>query len=163
MTLETNLSYLVVGSLGAIVGSLVTILANWYVEEQKSKREHRIIDLKKSLDKLWRLLFYFGNMKSWGVFVGGPYAFATDTLAKYLDEMAEMMKSELFVGVEVRDLWFAWQPYAVASVEKRRGQNIYPQFDSKEFDNRSQRLHDALKEEYDKLLRRYKNEVGNDP
>jgi hypothetical protein len=162
LALETDVSYLLTGLLGGILGSLVTVLANWYVEEERARRERRITDYRASLDKLWRLLFYFGNMKSWGVFVGAPYAFATDTLGRYLDEMADMMKSEMFVGVKVRELWFAWQPYAVAAVEKRRGKVIYPQFNESEFISRSQQLHDALEAEYKKMLRRYTNETKTD-
>ena len=51
---------------------------------------------------------------------------------------------------------------AVAAVEKRRGRDIFPQFNQQDFLNRCELLHDALKTDRDKLLKQYKNEIGEE-
>ena len=130
-----------------------------YYEEQKLRRERHIANLEKRIDNLWRLLFYFGNIESWGVALGVTYSFGSEVLGRYLDEMLEMMKSQMYVGSVVRQLWLDWQPYAVASVEKLRGQATYSFYTKDEFEKRSRQLHQALKDEYEKRLKEYESEA----
>jgi hypothetical protein len=163
LDLETILGLLAAGGFGAFLASLMTPIVSSYFEREKIKRDRRISDLKENIAKLWRLVFYFGNMRSWGVFVGAPYAFATEVLGRYLDEMAQMVKLEMgFVEPRIQKLWFDWQPYAVAAVERRRRKRsrIYPKFTKEEFYIRSERLHEAVEAEWKKALKQYNKELG---
>jgi hypothetical protein len=100
-------------------------------------------------------------MKSWGVFLGADYAYAPATLAGKIDDMNEIMRSGIrFASPEVQTLWYEWQPWAVAAVERHRVGNVYPQFKYDEFILRSQRLHERLKADCQELLRQYSSEIG---
>ena len=161
MDFQTILSLVAALGIGSFLGTILAPMIGFHYEERKLKQERRNANLEKRIDTLWRLLFYFGNMESWGVVQGAPYAFATEVLGRYLDEMAEMMKSEMYMGSVVRQLWFDWQPYAVASVEQRRGSVVYQFYSKDEFVKRSHRLHQALKHEYEMLLREYELEANH--
>jgi phosphate/sulfate permease len=167
LELEAIVTWFVSAGIGGIIGSLLTVAAEHYFEEKKSKRDQRVADLKERLGKLWHLLFYFGNMRSWGEFTTGAkdkasYAFATEVLARYLGEMTTIMQSETWhVGLGVRNLWFEWQPYAVAAVERRRGKIAYPRFSEAEFLERTGRLHDALTADYKELVNQSTAEISH--
>jgi len=96
-----------------------------------------------------------------GVFLGAQYAYATETLAAKIGDMNDIMRSGIrFAGPKVPTLWYEWQPWAVAAVERQRNRNVYPQFKYDEFLLRSQRLHEALKADSQELLRQYEREIG---
>jgi hypothetical protein len=167
LVLESISDLLATVGLAGIVGSLSGAAVNWYFEGRKFKREQRIAHLKDRLDNFYSpLIFHFENMKSWGVFLKKPYAYSSDTLAAKIGDMNSIMRSGMrLVGPKVQVLWYEWQPWAVAAVEKRRRGRVYPQFEDEEFLIRSQRLHDALKADCEELLRQYKSEIGtsNEP
>ena len=64
-----------------------------------------------------------------------------------------------FASEEVEKLWYEWQPYAVAALERRRGKNVYPQYNDEEFLRRSTKLHDQLKTDCDALRAKYRDEI----
>jgi hypothetical protein len=100
-------------------------------------------------------------MRSWAEALKSSeeYAFARKTLEAKIGDMNSLMRLGLRHGsARVRDLWYEWQPFAVAVVE---GREVYPTLaDPDEFLNRSKRLHEALKEDCDKLLEQYWMEIG---
>lgn len=161
MNFETILSFVAALGIGSFLGSILAPVIGSYYEGRKLRRERRIANLEKRIDNLWRLLFYFGNMGSWGVVQGATYSFGAEVLGRYLDEMVEMMKSQVYVGSVVRQLWLNWQPYAVASVEKKRGQATYSFYTKDEFERRTRKLHKALKHEYESRLKEYELETGH--
>jgi hypothetical protein len=158
---ETVLGFVAALGIGSLIGSVISPPIAAYFEERKLRKERRIANLEKRIDGLWRLLFYFGNMQSWGVVLGKTYSFGSEVLGRYLGEMLEMMKSQMYVGSVARQLWFEWQPYAVASVEKLRGQSTYEFYTKDEFERRSLQLHQALNDEYERRLKEYELEVGH--
>ena len=162
LTLESISDLLATVGLAGIVGSLSGAAVNWYFEGRKFKREQKIAHLKDRLDNFYSpLIFHFENMKSWGVFLEQPYAYATETLAVKIGDMNDIVRSGMrLAGSTVEALWYEWQPWAVAAVERRRKRNIYPQFKYDEFLLRSHRLHDALKADCEELLRQYRKELG---
>ena len=162
MEFDTILSLVAAAGIGGFLASVIGPVISWHYEGRRFKRERRITNLERRIDKLWRLLFYFGSMESWGAVQGGSIAFAPEVLGRYLNEMVEMMKSEMFVGSAVRKLWFEWQPYAVAAVEKREGKSTYTFFNNNEFETRFRRLHEALLDDYERLSRQYQSETDGD-
>jgi hypothetical protein len=158
---EVVLGFIAALGIGSLIGSVISPPIASYFEERKLRQERRVVNLEKRIDSLWRLLFYFGNMQSWGVVLGTTYSFGSEVLGRYLGEMLEMMKSQMYVGSVVRQLWLDWQPYAVASVEKTRGQSTYEFYTKEEFERRSVQLHQALKDEYEARLREYELETGH--
>ena len=160
MEFDTILSLVAAAGIGGFLASVIAPVISWHYEGRTFKRERRIANLEKRIDKLWRLLFYFGNMESWGAVQGGSIAFAPEVLGRYLGEMVEMMKTEMFVGSAARKLWFEWQPYAVAAVEKREGKSTYAFFNNNDFVSRFHRLHQALLDEYERLSKEYQSETG---
>ncbi len=83
-------------------------------------------------------------------------------MADKLEDMKGLMRSGLrFVSPTVERLWYEWQPYAVAVVERRRGKDLYPSFTDDDFQIRSARLHDALKADREKLTEAYKKVSKN--
>lgn len=102
-------------------------------------------------------------MKSWGAAYtqqsgqATGYVFAATTLADKLEDMKGLMRSGLrFVSPTVEQLWYEWQPYAIAAVERRRGEDLYPSFNDAGFQTRSASLHNALKADREKLTEAYK-------
>jgi len=162
LALESISDLLSVVGLAGIVGSLSGAAVNWYFEGRKFKREQRIGHLKDRLDNFYSpLIFHFENMKSWGVFLEKPYAYSSDTLAAKIGDMNNVMRSGMrLAGTKIEALWYEWQPWAVAAVERRRKRKIYPQFKYDEFLSRSHRLHDALKADCEELLGQYRKEIG---
>jgi hypothetical protein len=158
---QTILGFVAALGIGSFLGSVIPPVITSHYEERKLARERRIANLEKSIDKLWRLLFYFGNMESWGRALGVAYSFGSDVLGRYLGEMLEMMKSEIYVGSVVRQLWLDWQPYAVASVQKLQGKPSHSFYTKDEFERRSRELHKALRDEYEKRLKEYELEAGH--
>jgi hypothetical protein len=85
------------------------------------------------------------------------YVFAAATLADKLEDMKNLMRSGLrLVSPTVEQLWYNWQPYAIAVVERRRGNDLYPSFTDAEFQIRSSALHNALKQDRQGLTEAYK-------
>jgi hypothetical protein len=162
LALESIFDLLTTVGLAGIVGSLSGAAVNWYFEGRKFKREQRIAHLKERLDNFYSpLIFHFENMKSWGVFLEKPYAYSSDTLAAKIGDMNNVMRSGMrLAGTKIEALWYEWQPWAVAAVERRRKRKIYPQFKYDEFLLRSRRLHDALKADCEELLGQYRKEIG---
>jgi hypothetical protein len=158
---QTILGFVAALGIGSFLGSVISPIIASYYEERKLRRERRIANLEKRIDNLWRLLFYFGNMESWGVALGVTYSFGSEVLGRYLGEMLEMMKSQMYVGSVVRQLWFDWQPYAVASVEKLQGKSTYSFYTKDEFERRFGQLHQAIRDEYERRLKEYELEVGH--
>ena len=119
--------------------------------------------MKERIDRFYSpMIFHFENMKSWGAAWGqDTYVFAGETLGSKIADMNNLMRSGLrFVGHNVERLWYDWQPYAVAAVERRRGKDIYPHLTETEFVNRSRLLHEALKVDRAELTRQYRAAIG---
>lgn len=144
----------------SIVSILLSALVNWLSEEHKFKREQNIAYVKEKVDSFYSpMIFHFENMRSWSAAWGheSGYVFAGETLGNKLDDMASLMRSGLrFVSPSVETLWYKWQPYAIAAVERRRGKDLYPHLDEKELQILSGKLHNALKVDRDKLMKEYK-------
>jgi len=150
----------IVSSFG--VGSIVGVLISGFIERQNLAKQQRITDLKERLDNFYSpLIYHFENMRSWAKAHGSSqrYAFARKTLAAKIGDMNSLMRLGLRYGSpKVRDLWYDWQPFAVAAVE---GPQVYPNLaDPDEFMNRSQRLHEALESDCNELLTQYWMETG---
>jgi len=146
--------------LSSILSILVSSIVNWLSEERTFKREQNIIYLKEKIDGFYSpMIFHFENMKSWRVAWNreSGYAYSGDTLADKLEDMKGLMRSGLrFASPDVRALWYNWQPYAVAAVERRRKKKIYPWFTEEELQTRSKQLHDAVQSESERLTQEYK-------
>lgn len=147
--------------IGSIIGAAISGALVWLNEKRKFQREERIRYVKERLDSFYSpMIFDFETMKAWGVFLRAPYAYATSTLAAYLEDMKQIMKSGMrFASEEVEKLWYEWQPYAVAAVERRRGKKVYPQYSEEEFVRLSDKLRDQLKADRDTLRLSYREEI----
>jgi hypothetical protein len=144
------------------VGSIVGVLISGFLEKQNLAKQQRIADLKERLDNFYSpLIFHFENMRSWAKAHKSSqmYAFAKKTLAAKIGDMNNLMRLGLRYGSpKVRDLWYDWQPLAVAAVE---GPQVYPNLaNPDEFMNRSQQLHEVLEKESNELLAQYWMETG---
>ena len=164
MALETLSDWLTTIGLAGLTGSIAGAVINYAFEGRKFKREQRITHLKESLDKFYSpLIFHFENMKSWGKVWGQPYAFATEALGSKIGDMNEIMRTGLrFASAQVETLWYEWQPFAVAVVERRRGQDMYPHLTTEEFVLHSQRLHEALRAHREELEKEYNQGMGSE-
>jgi hypothetical protein len=162
LALETVGDWLATIGLAGLTGSIAGAVINYVFEGRKFKREQRIAHLKESLDKFYSpLVFHFENMKSWGKVWGEPYVFATEVLGAKIGDMNEIMRTGLrFASAQVEALWYEWQPFAVAVVERRRGQDMYPHLTTDGFILRSQRLHEALRADHDELEKEYNQKMG---
>jgi hypothetical protein len=110
------------------------------------------------------MIFHFENMRSWSAAWGrsSGYVFAGETLADKLEDMKTLMRNGLrLISPTVQRLWYEWQPYAIAAVERRRGQDLYPPFAEEELQKRSKALHDALIADREKLMQDYKRVSKN--
>lgn len=141
--------------LSSILSILLSGFVSWLSREREFKREQNIAYLKERLDNFYSpMVFHFENMRSWAAAHGhkSGYVFATGTLGDKLEDMKGLMRSGMrLVSPKVEELWYAWQLFAVAAVERRRGQDFYPKFSDEEFQNRSAALHVALKEDRERL------------
>jgi len=130
-------------------------LVNWFLEGRKFKREQRIAFLKEKRDRFYSpLIFHFENMKSWAVWLRSPdkYAFSLQELERKLEDMYQIMKSGMgLASPEVAKLWFEWQPTAVPT---------HPSWQPEEFLKRSEKLHQALMDDFKKLGKQYFKEIG---
>jgi len=147
----------------AIVSAIVAAAVYYFLEGRKFRREQRVNDVKERLDRFYSpMIFHFENMKSWGAAWGkDTYVFAGETLGRKIDDMNDLMRSGLrFVSPKVEKLWYEWQPYAVAAVERRRGNDFYPHLSEAEFVNRSRVLHEALNLDRAELSKQYHNAIG---
>jgi hypothetical protein len=146
--------------LSSIVSILLSALVTWLSREHEFKREQNISYLKEKLDKFYSpMVFHFENMRSWAAAYGhkSGYVFAGETLGDKLEDMKGLMRSGLrLVSPRVEELWYKWQPFAVAAVERRRGKDLYPKFSEEELQARSKALHAALKAEREKLMKEFK-------
>lgn len=146
--------------LSSILSILVSALVNWLSEERTFKREQNIKYLKEKIDGFYSpMVFHFENMRSWGDAWGreSGYSYSGETLADKLEDMKRLMRSGLrFASQDVRTLWYKWQPFAVAAVERRRKKKGYPWFSEEELQTRSQRLHMAVQSESERLTQEYK-------
>jgi hypothetical protein len=108
--------------LSSILTLLLSSAINWYSREHEFKREQNLSYLKEKLDKFYSpMVFHFENMRSWAVAHGheAGYVFAAETLGDKLEDMKGLMRSGLrLVSPNVEELWYAWQPFAVAAVER---------------------------------------------
>jgi hypothetical protein len=110
------------------------------------------------------MIFHFENMRSWADAWNreSGYSYSGKTLADKLEDMKGLMRSGLrFASPDVKTLWYRWQPFAVAAVELRRRKNLYPWFSEKELQIRSQRLHEAVQAESERLTAEYKRASKN--
>lgn len=142
-------------AVGAAVGGITAALVNWFMEGRKFKREQRIAHLKERLDGFYTpLLFHFENMKSWAIWLGSPdkYAFSQPELERKLEDMYQIMRSGMrLASPEVTRLWFEWQPTASST---------HPTGQASEFIKRSQKLHEAVKADFEKLRKAYLKEIA---
>lgn len=161
MVLETVADWFTVVGLAGVTGSIAGAAINYVFEGRKFRREQQIAHLKERLDNFYSpMIFHFENMRSWGKIWNQPYAYATESLGSKITDMNNLMRSGLrLMNTQVEDLWYEWQPYAVAEVERGKGKDPYPHLTTKEFILRTQRLHDALKADRDKLEKQYDRKI----
>jgi hypothetical protein len=143
-------------------GSILGVLISGFLEKQNLAKQQRIADLKERLDNFYSpLIYHFENMRSWAKAHKSSqrYAFAKKTLEAKIGDMNNLMRLGLRYGsAKVRDLWYEWQPFAVAAVEVPQ---VYPNLaDSDEFLDRTERLHEALEKDCNELLVQYWIETG---
>lgn len=154
------IEFLGIVGLSGILSILISAVVNWYSEERRFKREQNITYLKEKIDSFYSpMIFHFENMRSWGKAWNreSGYSYSGKTLAGKLEDMKVLMRSGLrFATPDIKTLWYKWQPYAVAAVERRRGRNPYPWFSEEELQARSQKLHDAIQAESERLVKEYK-------
>jgi len=141
------------------VATIVASLLHHYFGIQELKQKERIAYLKERLDEFYSpLLFHFKNMKSWGEWESPRtriYAFSNQELIRKSGDMYEIMRAKMRLSsLTVRELWFEWQPIATSP-------RPWPQSIQDEFDKRSQKLHEALEDEYKDLKEKYLKELGN--
>jgi len=165
MSAEQYTNLLTTIGLSSITGSIVGAAVNWFLEGRKFKREQNIAYLKEKIDSFYSpMIFHFENMRSWSAAWdhASGYVFAGETLASKLEDMKTLMRTGLrLVSPTVERLWYDWQPYAIAAVERRRGNDVYPTFTEDELQKRSEALHTALKAERKKLMEDYKKVSKN--
>jgi hypothetical protein len=151
--------------LSSILSIFLSALVNWLSEEHTFTREQNITYLKEKIDSFYSpMIFHFENMRSWGDAWGreSGYSYSGNTLADKLEDMKGLMRSGLrFASPDVKTLWYKWQPFAVAAVERRRRKNLYPWFSEQELQIRSQRLHAAVQTESERLTKEYKRVSKN--
>jgi len=150
----------------SVISALVASGVYYFLEGRKTKKERQIIHLKETIDQFYSpMLFHFEHMSSWGAFLGirDDYAFDPVTLIGKLRDTEAIMRSGVRLSSPcVRNLWYEWQPLAVAAVEARKG-STYPQFRPERFKELSKALHQALKEECGALEKKYLKEIGGKP
>jgi hypothetical protein len=146
--------------LSSILSILVSALLNWLSEERRFKRDQNIAYLTQKIDRFYSpMMFHFENMRSWSDAWSreSGYSYSGKTLAGKLEDMKDLMRSGLrFASPDVRTLWYKWQPFAVAAVERRRRRNLYPWFSEEGFQIRSKELHAAVRSECERLTQEYK-------
>lgn len=164
MAFDTTELLSIVG-LSSILSILLSALVNWLSEERTFKREQNITYLKEKIDSFYSpMIFHFENMRSWSAAWSqeSGYVYSGETLADKLEDMKGLMRSGLrFASSDVRTVWYKWQPFAVAAVERRREKNLYPWFSEEELQIRSQRLHAAVQAESERLTQEYKRVSKN--
>jgi hypothetical protein len=156
---ESAADWFAVVGLAGITGALV----NWLLQGRTFKKKQHIEHLKERIDKFYSpMIFHFENMRSWGDAWGqDTYVFAGGTLGSKIGDMNDIMRSGLrLVSHNVEKLWYEWQPYAVAAVERRRGKDSYPHLTDAEFVSRSRLLHEALKLDHAVLSKQYHDAIG---
>jgi len=153
------------GSTAAVAGlvaSILTAVMNWLLEGRKFRREQRIINLTDRIDKFYSpLIFHLENMKSWGGFLKSPdgYAWSGQELEHKTDDMYQIMRSGIrFSSPRVEKAWYDWQPFAIASMLQSTYKEYY---DRRQLIDRTQRLHEALKADNERLKEQYYKLVGN--
>ncbi len=151
--------------LSSIISILFTAILNWFSDEHVFKRDQNITYIKEKIDSYYSpMIFHFENMKSWGTAWGqDKYVYAGETLGNKIADMNDLMRSGVrFVNRDVEQLWYKWQPFAAAAVERRRGKDVYPWFSEEELQIRSRNLHEALLADRQKLIQEYKRISKND-
>ena len=145
------------------IAGITATIVNYIFEERKFKREQRIIDLKERIDRFYSpLIFHFENMRSWAVFLRSDkkYAWADRTLAEKIEDMCKIMRDGLrFASRQVEELWYEWQPLAVAVIER---ESYRKHFDLEEFQKRCERLHEALKSDREEIMKLYDEGIGKE-
>lgn len=161
MSADQYTNLLTIIGLSSITGSLVGAAVNWVLEGRKFKREQNVTYVREKIDAFYSpMIFHFENMRSWSAVYGhkSGYVFAGESLGAKLEDMKALMRSGLrFVSPIVESLWYEWQPYAVAAVERLRGKDVYAWFNEEELQIRSQKLHRALRADCEKLMEEYKD------
>jgi len=151
----------------SIISAIVATVVYYFLEGRKIKKELRITHLKEAIDQFYSpLLFHFDHMKAWSVFRGDRenYAFDPITLTGKLRDMESIMRIGIrLASRDVRNLWHEWQPNAIAAVELRKEGATYDEYDPQKFVRCSQMLHQALKDDYSMLEKKYFGEIGGKP
>jgi len=154
-TVEELVQLLVQVGTPSIIAVIVSAFCNYTFDVRRMGKDRRITYLDEALERFYGpMIYYFRLMEGWGKFIGAPngYPFHPDTLTEYLREMEDCMKKGIrFASPEISDLWYEWQPYAVAAIELRKGGTSYTQFTPEAYKKKTKELSQAIRKEAEEL------------